>query len=464
MGATTGISTTATGQAGEARSGMVFFFLGAYLFLIFLRPFDYIPALKVLHLPLLMAGLCLIAYFLNRLGKGEPLIPRTPTMNMFIILSIWMLVTIPFAFWGSNSLHAYWNDWLKNLALFLMLGNVMVLARQVRRAIWLCILGATAVSAIALVLDVLSGQSVAKGRLIAEASGIYAGPNYFSMTLILLMPFAIMFFFLEKRLPVRLFAGGVFAVFTVTNMFTESRAGVLGESMVVLLALWKLRDWGFSMAKSLSVIFLGLILFAPLAPKGLWDRFSTLYENYNRADLSITSQTYSAIGSLDEREELLKKAVILTAENPIFGVGMSNFGSASHKRWDTGSSRDWLGCHNMYLEYSAELGVPGLLLYLALLYAAWKTFRITRRRLLEKKVQDLPERRDLRILNDAGSISFWGYVLFGCVAHLGYNAYFFFVAGIGEALYHISARLVNSVPDTPEDNPETEPALASLVR
>ncbi len=453
MGATTPESILTVTQAGEGRSGLAYFFLSAYLWLIFLRPFDYIPSLQVFHLPLLMGGLCFVVFILTRLGTGKPLIPRTPVMKMLIVFSVWMLITIPFAFWVSNSLRAYWNDWVKDVVLFIMLGNVMMAAKQVRRAVWICIFGATCVSLIALALDVLTGQSVAKGRLVTEASGLYAGPNYFSMTLILLLPFAIMLFFLGRRLPIRIAAAGVITVFTLTNMFTESRAGVLGESLVILLALWKLRGWGFSIVKTLGVIFVGLILCAPLAPKGLWQRFSTLFEDYNRAKLSPTSAAYSAIGSLDEREELLIKAVIMTADNPIFGVGMNNFGAASHAKWNNGSSRDWLGCHNTYLEYSAELGVPGILLYLVLLYAAWKTLRSTSQRLSHRALEDLPEGKDLRLLNDATTISFWGYILYGCVAHLSYQPYFFLVAGIGEALFNISSRLEETVTETPTDLP-----------
>lgn len=464
MGATTGTPTITATQASETKSGYVYFCLIAYLFLMFSRPFDYFPALKVFHLPLVTAGLCLIAYTLNRIGSGKPLIPRTPTMKILLLLSLWILFTIPFAFWVSNSIRSYWNDWAKMVVLFLLLGNVMNRPKQVKRAIWVCMLGALPVCLSALALRLLFGESVAHGRLVAEASGIYAGSNYFSMTLILLLPFAIMIFFLDRRIPVRITAAGLIVVFTITNMFTESRAGVLGESLVVLLALWKLRDWGFSIFKTLGVIFIGLILLSPLAPKGLWQRFSTLFEDYNRTDLSPTSATYSAIGSLDEREELLMKAVIITAENPIVGVGINNFGAASHHRWNTGSGRSYLGCHNTYLEYSAELGLPGILLYLALLYAAWKTLRLTKQRVSESRVRDLPETKDLRMLNDAAAISLWGYVLFCCVAHLGYQPYFFFVAGIGEALFHISERLVNSVPDIPQDLPGTAPVLASRVR
>jgi O-antigen ligase len=425
-------------------TGSAFFLLSAYLLLIFLRPFDFIPALKVLHLPMVAGGLCLVMYVMKSVSTGKVIFPRTPITKVLFVLSVWILLTIPFAFWVSNALLSYWNDWLKIVVLFLLLGNIIERAGQLRQAVSICILGAACVSIIAVALHVFAGESVGEGRLVTDASGLYSGPNYFSMTLILLLPYAIMFFFIDRRLTVRLAAGGVMALFTVTNMLTESRAGVLGEGLVVLLALWKLRNWGFSIVRTLGIVSLALVFLLPLAPSALWQRFSTLFVNYDLNTLDPTSATYEALTSKLEREELMVKGLILSIEHPILGVGMNNFSSASHAEWDTGSSRDWLGCHDTYLEISAELGVPGLLLYLGLLYAAFKTIRATNRQLLSSGTA-LPDSRDLRLLNDATTISFWGYVLFSAVAHLGYQPYFFVVAGLAQSLSNISMR---SVPDS----------------
>lgn len=453
MATITSTSTLAVPLARENKGTLLFFLLGSYLLLIFARPFDFVPSLKVLHLPMVTGGLCLVVYAMNRMGSGKRLVPSTPVMKVLMYLSIWILLTIPFAFWVTNALESYWNDWMKVVALFVLLGNVLVRAKQVQRAVWICILGAVPVCLIALSLRLLTGESVAEGRLVTDASGLYSGPNYFSMTLMLLLPFAIMAFFLDRRVLVRVAAAAIIVIFTVTNMMTESRAGVLGEALVVGLAFWKLRSWGVSIAKTLGAVFLAMVLLAPLAPKGLWDRFSTLFVDYDLNRLDPTSATFSALTSKLEREELLIKALIMTAKHPIFGVGMNNFAPASHAEFNTGSSRDWLGCHNTFLEYSAELGILGLILYLALLYAGWKTLRRTKRLLSGPRAKEIPECKESSQLNDAATISFWGYVLFGAVAHLGYQPYFFIVAGFGEAIYNITFRQLGDSPDAPASIP-----------
>jgi O-antigen ligase len=152
------------------------------------------------------------------------------------------------------------------------------------------------------------------------------------------------------------------------------------------------------------------------------------------------SKEHSALGSKEQREVLLVRALIITVENPIFGIGMNNFPSKSHERFNSGPE-DWLGCHDTFLQISSELGIPGLALYLLLLWTTWKTIQSTRARLRGREGGDLPDSQQLRLLADATMVSFCGYVLFSAVAHLGYQPYYFVVAGFGQSLSFISMRV-----------------------
>ena len=434
-----------------------YFMLIFYLFLIFFRPFDLVPSLKVLHLPMVAGALCLFSYIASRFTSGRPIFPFTPITRVLAVMTVWMGITVPFAVWIHGSLRGLYNDWSKMLILFLLLANVLESARNVQKAIWTCILGATGISVIAIGLKVFLGESVSEGRLVTDASGLYSGPNFFSMTLILLLPYALFFFFLHRSVLIRIFAGFVVAAFTVANMMTESRTGMVGEILVVIMAFWMLRDWGVSLVKTVGAVILAAVLFLPLAPKGLWERFSTVFGSYDINKLDRNSAAGSALGSEEQRKELLVRALIITVENPVFGVGMNNFPTASHDRFNSGPE-DWLGCHNTFLQISSELGVPGLVIYLALLYAAWKTVRSTKIRLSREKT-DLPDTRQLRLLTDATMISLAGYILFSTFAHLGYQAYFFWVAGLGQALSNISLRPLPASAPVPALEPEPAAAV-----
>jgi hypothetical protein len=432
-------SSRAAVGAETERGRFLFLALGFYLFLLFFRPFDQLTWLQSLHLPMVTGGVCVVAYVVQRFSAGQAVVPLSPITRALGLLTAWILVTIPLSFWISGSLQTFWDTWVKMVILYILLANVPQSARQVWSAVWVCIVGALGVSLMAVALKVLTGESVAEGRLVTNASGLYSGPNFFAMTLILLLPFALFTFFLHTRLVVRLFAGFVVATFTLANLMTESRGGLLVETAVVLLVFWKLRDWGISLVKTMGVLVLGCVLILPLAPQGLWQRFSALFSSADVSQVDPNSTAGSALVSMQEREMLLVRALILTKENPIFGVGMNNFPAAAHARFNSGAG-EWLGCHDTFLQLSAELGIPGLLLHLFLLYVTFKSLRELRRRVTAAQTT-LPHFREIRMASDATMVSFCGYVLFSTVAHLGYQPYFFIVAGIGLSLINLVSRI-----------------------
>jgi O-antigen ligase len=425
-------------RAQEEHGRFLFLVLATYLFLFFFRPFDQISWLQALHLPMVTGGFCLVAYVAHRLSRGQGVVPLSPITTAIVLLTVWILFTVPFSFWISGSLQTFWDAWVKMIILYILLANIPQSARQIWCAVWVCIVGATGVSLMAVALRVLLGESVSEGRLVSNASGLYSGPNFFAMTLILLLPYALFVFFVHQRLLVRLFAGFVVATFTIANLMTESRGGLLVETLVVLLVFWRLRDWGISAAKTLGVMLLGAILLLPLAPSGLWQRFSALLSSSDVSQVDPNSTAGSALLSLKERQQLFVRAMVLTVENPVFGVGMNNFPAAAHERFDTGPG-EWLGCHDTFLQLSAELGIPGLLLHLFLLYVTFKSLRQLRRNLQSAR-NLVSEFAEIRLASDATMVSFWGYVVFSLIAHLGYQPYFFIIAGIGQSLINLFPR------------------------
>src|SRR5215831_6507809 len=209
------------------------------------------------------------------------------------------------------------------------------------------------------------------------------------------------------------------------------------EALLVLMVFWKLRDWGISIVKTAGALALGAVLLLPLAPAGLWQRFLALLSDSDLSKVDVNSTMGSALVSLQERQQLLLRAVILTAENPIFGVGMNNFPAAAHARFDTGPG-EWLGCHDTFLQISAELGISGLLLHLCLLYVTFKSLRQLRKNLHSAR-DTIPDFVRMRLATEATMVSFWGYGAFSVIAHLGYQPYFFIVAGIAQSLINLSS-------------------------
>ncbi len=103
------------------------------------------------------------------------------------------------------------------------------------------------------------------------------------------------------------------------------------------------------------------LVFVVLAAAALW----TWYPQ--------RTYTASSWWSLQTRIQLAKAALRMTSEHPVFGVGVGSFYQLSTAYVpDTlvalGKVRE--NAHNYYLQVAAELGIPGLLLFLAVLATA----------------------------------------------------------------------------------------------
>jgi O-antigen ligase len=111
----------------------------------------------------------------------------------------------------------------------------------------------------------------------------------------------------------------------------------------------------------------GLVIMLAFLPNALRSR---LLPASAAADQESGSDRHGADqNSADARQTLLMSGVVLTLNNPVFGVGPGNFGPTIV---NIGKEQgfDWapLNTHNAYTQVSSETGIPGILLFLALIF------------------------------------------------------------------------------------------------
>lgn len=134
----------------------------------------------------------------------------------------------------------------------------------------------------------------------------------------------------------------------ISNFYAASRAGVLMSIMVIFLLLIIHFFYPLSKKAVSGFIVLLIIIFA-VVPIAI-----TFYEG------SILELRFRITNFQNEvRYYLLKRAIEVGADNPIFGVGPGNY-----RLYNTRS----LGSHSSFTELFANNGVIGLLIYLSLLY------------------------------------------------------------------------------------------------
>jgi len=114
----------------------------------------------------------------------------------------------------------------------------------------------------------------------------------------------------------------------------------------------------------LKVVFFGIVLFS-------------LY-----IGIGATLERFSLDKILQEQRPLVwGNTIEMIGDFPVFGSGLGTFASVYPAYEESGEFVRWTHAHNDYLEYTAELGIAGMILLLGgILYLLVKTFRIWKER------------------------------------------------------------------------------------
>jgi O-antigen ligase len=159
-----------------------------------------------------------------------------------------------------------------------------------------------------------------------------------------------------KRILLLLILIGISA----TMARSGSRGGFLGFIAVGIAALI-LVD-GVSVARRLMVAIAVFIALAIGAPPGYWEQMRTIMkpkEDYNYTDI-------------DGRKAVMVRGIGYMTQYPVFGLGIDNFSRAEctiSPKLETLRRNGPMRCtapHNSHLQAAAELGVPGFLVWAAL--------------------------------------------------------------------------------------------------
>ena len=83
----------------------------------------------------------------------------------------------------------------------------------------------------------------------------------------------------------------------------------------------------------------------------------------------------------ETRKYLLKRSLIITLKNPIFGVGPGQFITVEADMAKAEGVRpSWHVSHNSYTEVSSEVGIPGAVLFIAMIVTAYRSLTRMRKR------------------------------------------------------------------------------------
>src|SRR6266571_196373 len=209
----------------------------------------------------------------------------------------------------------------------------------------------------------------------------------------------------------------ILACLMVTLVKTGSRGGFLGfVAVAVYLLVW---FDGVAPAKRWAAVALPVLLLVALGGGGYFERIQTLLHPDTDYNWSGNSET--------GRMEVWKRGIGYMLDRPLLGVGAQAFGVAegtlapeAARLEEYGKGFKWSTAHNAFVEIGAEIGVLGLLLFVALLVGAFRVLARARR----------GPQREAAVLARALDGSLVGFVVTACFLSQAYSAYFYTLLGM----------------------------------
>src|SRR5216684_4989719 len=366
------------------RSPVPFAAVVCFTLVLLLAPQAIFPALEPLHLALVAATVAIGGHLWDRTRHGEPLL--TPSREVWLALALlaWSLFTAPLSYWPGGSIALLFGDFIKSVAIFWLLSEVVDTRSKLQKL-------AAALTALAVPLAATAVRNYISGDFID------AGPQRE----------------IQRRPLARAVLLGAIALDVVAVVATFSRTGFLTLATLLAGYLWKLgrraeRVWAF------GALGVGLFCLLFFLPAGYFSHLGT-----------IANVSGDPTGSAQARLQDMIAAAKWALANPLFGAGLGmNVLALNEARGAT-----WRHVHNVYLEHAADLGLPGLLLFLLLFAGCMASVGRVQQRL-----QATGAAPDLFHLAEGIQLSLAGFAVAAFFHPVAYNFYFSYIGGLALAV------------------------------
>lgn len=333
------------------------------------RVHELFPGLAIHGLPILATVAAVTLFALSNGVWSRVSSLNHPITRAALGILLLVALSVPGSLYPGGSANFLLKDYLRSVLLMLLIAGSIRGFGDVRRYAWLQLAGVTLFSAVI----VARAQMDPNGRLRDMA---YYDVNDLAMLIVCTLPLVLYLW----RKPATPWSRAILAGATVFLMValgkTGSRGGFLGFLAVGGYLLLRLR--GVSTVQRVTTVALLATLLVTLASDKYFDRIETMFnlrEDYNWSGKSETG-----------RMEIWERGLGYMTAHPFLGVGVAQFGAAEGtlspeavERQRYGGSFKWTAPHNSFIQIGAEVGVGGLVLFVALLAAAFRTLGRLRR-------------------------------------------------------------------------------------
>ena len=398
------------------RRGHTVSFALLFLFsvILYLRPYELIPALSSLNQMAFYTGIVTLAvYFGTQLALEGNLTARPKEINLILLLGLASLLSMPMADSLADAWKVFSEMLIKTIVIFVVIVNVVRTELRLKLLLWL-VLGVSVYLSINAIIDYQSGNfAIAYGdimRIGGKIGGLFGNSNDLALHLVTMIPIAVTLG-LGGRNPIKkLVYFGVTGLMVAGIVVTFSRGGFIGLVAATFVLVRRLGKKN-RVATTGALVF-AVILFIAMAPGAFSSRVSTIFNS--AADLT---------GSSSQRTEVLKRSVWVALRYPLFGVGIGNFRQKSPRNLET---------HNAYTQVAAEMGLAA-----AVIYVMFLVHPLRRMRLVEKESYEHPDRRQFYYLSVGLQASLIGFMFSSFFGAVAYQWYIYYLVGYAVCFHRL---------------------------
>jgi O-antigen ligase len=396
------------------------------------------------------------------LFRRRPVVADAATLAIVLFLIVQLVSTLL----ADDKGHAFGEMTafvLEGIAIYLLIRNAVRTVQVLRLVVWTMLVAGVLMAAVVIFQEVTASYSrpfmgfgqvghewfVSHGRN-PRLSGPIGDPNYFAQILLVLVPLGLLRFFGERTMFLRLLAAGATGVIAFALTLTFSRgAGVAFVVVLVMMTVFR-----YVPLYQLLIVVLGLVLLLNFVP-AYKERVATLG---SLADGSSGSTSLDQ--SLRSRSTEMKAAAYVFLDHPFVGVGPGSFplyyqeyagrvGLDVHEAAQSGARRGEEArreSHNIFLSIAADLGILGLVTFLAIVF-------LTFRRLNRSRKQWLRAHPEAANLAASFMLGLAAYLTSGLFLTLAFERYFWLLLALGGSAAALDLRGEQAV--EPADERET---------
>lgn len=323
---------------------------------------DILTPLALVRPGILTAGFAVMLYLARQTPIRRIELIRSPLFYTLLGLGAAAFFSVPTSMWVGRSALFFIAEIIPNTIFAVM---IALAVRSLNDIVWVS--KVILIGAFGYGLFVFMFFDV--GNLGRLGNLVHYDSNDFALLIVCSIPFAVYFLGAEKKLTRRLFALACLGLFMLLLIKTGSRGGFLGFIGITMFIM--LRYSAIPSRIRLSAAVGGVLVLLMVAPDSYWNQMRTMLnpqEDYNTTEL-------------EGRKFVWQRGLGYMLDRPITGVGLKAFPVAeghseiAQARAMGGMGFKWSVAHSSFIETGAELGVPGLLLFLGIFVVAFKVLR-----------------------------------------------------------------------------------------